>query len=127
MERKVLIVDDEKGIRDLFRMVFEKNNIQVVSAENAEEALRLQEKEMVHVMFLDLQLPEMTGIELCKKIKFSEPACICYAVTGYTSIYEINNCREAGFDDYFAKPIKMEKMLIAAEQAFEKIERWKGK
>jgi FixJ family two-component response regulator len=45
-------------------------------------------------------------------------------MTGWGALYEIDECREAGFDDYFRKPIANETLFKAVEDAFEKIERW---
>jgi DNA-binding response OmpR family regulator len=45
-------------------------------------------------------------------------------VTGYTSLFEIAECREAGFDDYFTKPVEMKLLVKSADVAFEKLEKW---
>jgi CheY-like chemotaxis protein len=78
-------------------------------------------------MFLDLNLPNMNGIELCRQIKHDKPMAIVYALTGYASMFELADCREAGFDDYFTKPANMSALLKAAEDGFEKIKRWKSR
>ena len=77
------------------------------------------------VMFLDLNLPGMSGEDLCKQIRKEQPFAIIYAVTGYTSTFEKADCRKAGFDDHFSKPVELKSLYKAAEDAFEKIERWK--
>ena len=76
-------------------------------------------------MFFDLNLPEMDGIELCKEIKKDMPMSIIYAITGYTSLFELSNCREAGFEDYFKKPVNIKTLVKIAADSFEKLERWK--
>ena len=77
------------------------------------------------VLFLDLNLPAMNGIELCREVHKDWPWIIAIAVTGYASLFELVNCREAGFEDYFIKPVEMKELLAAAEHAFKKLERWK--
>ena len=57
------------------------------------------------VMFLDIKLPGMSGIELCKKIRIENQIGIIHAITGYSNIYGLLECRAAGFDDFFVKPI----------------------
>ena len=47
-----------------------------------------------------------------------------HAVPGYESLFEIHDCREAGFEDYFSKPVKLSALLEAVEHAFKKLERW---
>ena len=99
----------------------------VVSADSAETALEILKKEHIQVMFLDLNLPEMNGVELCRRIKKDQPMSLVFAVTGYSSFFELVDCREAGFDDYFKKPVDIKILIKAATDAFEKMERWKNK
>ena len=47
-----------------------------------------------------------------------------YAMTGWSALFEVAECREAGFDDYFEKPLDMEMILVLVGQAFERLERW---
>jgi DNA-binding response OmpR family regulator len=122
--RKILVIDDEESIRNLFEKVFKTEGYEVIVAETAEKALELFENSGIHVLFIDLQLPEMNGLEFCKLIKEKDPVSICHAVTGYTSVYDLVECREAGFDDYFPKPVRIEILVEAAKIAFDKLERW---
>ena len=122
---KILIVDDEKAIRDMFEMMFTKAGYDVRSAESAEAALELLEDENIYVMFLDLNMPGMNGVELCRKIRKNTPLAIIHAVTGYASLFELSDCREAGFDDYFYKPVNTATLLKVAQDAFKKLDRWK--
>ena len=126
MERKILIVDDEADIRSIFEKAFIRKGYVVRSSESAEEALEILKQDNINVMFLDLMLPEMNGVELCKQIKKTNPMAIIYAVTGHASIYDVVLCSNAGFDDYFTKPMDLEILVKAAQDAFEKIDRWKG-
>jgi DNA-binding response OmpR family regulator len=123
---KILIVDDDEAIVKLFELTFLRAGFQVRSAFSAEEALSLLQDEKIHVMFLDLNLPGMNGIELCAQIKKDIPMAIIHAVTGYASLFELTDCKEAGFDDYFKKPVKIKVLVKAAQDAFEKLGRWKA-
>lgn len=124
MEKKILIVDDELSIRDLFQDFFSDAGYAVSLATNAEEALKTLEEEQIMVMFLDLKLFGMDGIQLCRQIRSKNHIAIIYAITGWAGLFEIEECREAGFDDFFTKPIKLDLMLNAVEEAFKKLERW---
>lgn len=126
-ERKILIVDDEKAVISLLKQAFTRAGFAVVPAESAEGALALLEQEEIFVMFLDLNLPGMNGIDLCRRVKKDNPLSIVFAVTGYASLFELVNCREAGFDDYFKKPVDMKTLVKTAGDAFERIERWRKK
>lgn len=125
--KKVLVVDDEKSIRELMETAFTRFGYVVRTGESAEEALEILKDEKILVMFLDLKLPGMSGVDLCRKIRNDYPLAIVMAVTGYASLFELSDCREAGFDDYFLKPVKISLLVNAAEKAFERLERWKKK
>ena len=124
MEKKILIVDDEASIRDLFHDFFSDAGYTVSLATSAEEALGVLDREKIMVMFLDLKLFGMDGIQLCRQIRRTNHIPIIYAMTGWAGLFEIEECREAGFDDFFIKPVKFEPMLGAVEEAFKKLDRW---
>ena len=124
-EKRILVVDDDEDIRDVFEQALNRAGYSVRSVESAEQALEVLKHENIHVMFLDLNLPKMNGIELCKRIRKDKPMAIVHAITGYASLFELSDCREAGFEDYFNKPVELKILLKAAQDAFEKIDRWK--
>jgi len=124
-EKKILVVDDEEPIRDLFERAFTRVGYSVRTAESAEEALEIVQDTPYWVLFLDLNLPGMNGVDLCQRIRQEYPMAIPIAVTGYASLFELTDCRSAGFEDYFTKPVNLAELLDAAEQAFRKLERWK--
>ena len=125
MKRKLLIVDDEVSIRDLFQSAFGDIDQEVHMAENGEQALTLLKQHDIDLIFLDLKLFGMNGIELCRQIKKNKPISIIYAITGWMGLFEVEECREAGFDDYFTKPAQIDILSKAVEDAFEKLDRWK--
>jgi CheY-like chemotaxis protein len=124
MEKNVLIVDDDVTVRDMFDDVFSDAGYSISLATNGEEALRILNEEKIMVMFLDLKLFGMDGIELCRQIRRTNHMAIIYAMTGWAGLFEIEECREAGFDDFFVKPVKINQMLDAVEEAFKKLDRW---
>lgn len=123
-EKKIIVVDDEVLILDMLKEVFGSAGYTVLTAESAEEALKILKDESVMVMFLDIRLPGMSGVDLCKKIRIENQIGIIHALTGYSNIYGLLECRAAGFDDFFVKPIKFNILIKAAQEAFEKLERW---
>lgn len=124
MVKQILIVDDDDLIIDLFKEGFNRAGFTVRRAKSAEEALAILDKEDYPVMFLDLKLPNMDGLELCRRIRQTNPTAILYAVTGYTSVYDFQDCRNAGFDDYFTKPVDLKILFRAALDAFDRIDAW---
>lgn len=123
-EKKLLVVDDEVFILNMLKEVFSKAGYTVLTAENAEQALEILKKKSIMVMFLDLNLPGMSGVDLCKEIRRNNQIGVIYALTGYSNFYGLLECRSAGFDDFFVKPVKIELLLKVAEEAFEKLKRW---
>ncbi len=124
--KKILVVDDEASIRMLFESALSLKGYKVVTASSGEEALKILDKESIFVMFLDLNLPGMTGIELCSKIMKITPITIAFAITGYSSHFELSDCKDAGFEDYFVKPVPLKEIIKAVDNAFDKLKRWKA-
>ncbi len=123
-EKKILIVDDEVDIRKVFEKAFHRAGYTVRTAASGKEALEILKEDKIQVMFFDLKMPEMDGLELCRKVRKDLPMAMIHAVTGYASLFQLADCREAGFDDYYLKPVELSTLLSAAADAFDKIERW---
>lgn len=124
MKRRILVVDDEAPIRDVLEKALTRSGYDVRSAASAEEALEILQHESIMVMILDLHLGGMDGVALCERIRLDNPVGLIYALTGYTDLFGLLECRRAGFDDFFAKPVSLDVLTKAAGDAFEKLERW---
>ena len=124
-EKKILVVDDEETIRNLLEKIFTKEGFTVRLAENAERAFEILKNESIMLMFLDLDLIGMSGVDLCKKIRTDNYIGIIYALTGYADLFSLMKCRIAGFDDFFIKPVDVDLLLDAAFTGFKKLARWK--
>ena len=118
MNKKILVVDDEIQILNLFKKAFEKKGYIVRTSETAEQALEILKDEEFKVMFLDLNLPGISGLDLCREIRKDNPNAHISAVTGHASKFEFSDCREAGFDGYFTKPVNLKLLYEIAEEAF---------
>lgn len=125
MKGKILIVDDEASVRELFASVFTDEGYEVVAAEDGNTALEILQQDSIDVIFLDLKLFGMNGIDLCRQIRKTKPVSMIFAITGWAALFEIEECREAGFDDYFEKPLDIDVLLDVVADAFRKLERWK--
>jgi len=124
VSKKILIVDDDKNILISLRLVLEKEGYDVLVANSAEEALEVLDNHHPKVMFFDLHMPGMDGIELCKAVRKDHHMELIYAMTGYSSIYNLATCREAGFDDMFLKPFSISRFREVVADSFSKIGRW---
>ncbi len=125
VDKRVLVVDDEESICLLLKSALSTKGYNVFTANSPSEALDLLDKDTILVMFIDLNLPDMTGVELCREIIKRNPLTIAYAITGYASHFELAECKSVGFEDYFKKPVRLLDIFNATERAFEKLQRWK--
>jgi CheY-like chemotaxis protein len=124
-EKEILFVDDEEQILKLFATSFQDFGYKVETATNGEQALKIMKNHTFPLVFSDLNMPRMSGVELCRRIRKDWPMTIVIAVTGYASLFELADCRDAGFEDYFTKPVNLKDLLAEADHSFRKIERWK--
>ena len=122
IEKRILVVDDEELIREVYKQTFELAGYSVEVIEGGEEALEAMRKMPCQVLFLDLNLPGMSGADLCRQIRREWPTTIPYAVTGYASPLELSDCRDAGFEHCFTKPVSLRVLIAAAEEAFKRLE-----
>lgn len=124
-DQTILVVDDEPLIRQQLAEALTSAGYAVRTAGNAQEALHLMHRKPADLLFLDLMLPGMNGVELCREVRRHWPWSIAIAVTGYASVFQLVDCREAGFEDYFVKPMRLADLRAAAATAFKKIARWR--
>jgi DNA-binding response OmpR family regulator len=106
----ILIVDDEPGIRQLIRLFLERHHYDVIEAKNGAEGLSLLAENTVDLIVLDLMLPDVYGMDLCKKIRSTSnvPIIMLTAVHGEMNIVL---GFEAGADDYVEKPFSPQILL----------------
>jgi len=123
-EKKILVVDDEVLIIDMLKAALGSAGYTVLTAGSGEEAMEILRRESIMVMFLDLNLPGMNGLDLCKKIRKKNTIGIVFAMTGYSNFYGLLDCRTVGFDDFFVKPFKLDVLLKSVQEAFERLDRW---
>ncbi|MGA2332333.1 MAG: response regulator [Syntrophales bacterium] len=126
-DKKILVVDDELSVLAMLKETLTSAGYKVRTAKNADEALKILKTETIMVMFLDLRLSGMNGLDLCWKIREMDKISIVYAFTGYSTFFGLLECRAAGFDDFFVKPVASKLILKAAKDAFEKLGRWKAR
>lgn len=126
MFNKILIVDDEDSVRDAMKALFEDAGYEVVTAAGAHEALEILKSATIQIIFSDLMMPEMNGVELCREIRSFNPIACIFAMTGYRGLFDLVKCRSAGFDDYFQKPVALDLLVETANLAAARLKRWTG-
>ena len=113
MASRVLIVEDERDIRDLVLFHLEREGFQVSSASSCEEALRQVRHASPDLVLLDLMLPAMGGLEVCRKLR-QDPATVALPIVMLTAKGdEVDRVLglELGADDYIVKPFSPKELL----------------
>ncbi|AKF92480.1 response regulator transcription factor [Brevibacillus laterosporus] len=109
-EIRVLIVDDEKEIRDLLRKYLERELYQVDVAVNGEEALQMFEKKKYNLMILDVMMPKVDGIEVCRRLRNKTNIPILMLTAKDHEIDKILGL-SMGADDYITKPFSINEVV----------------
>ena len=112
----VLVVEDEEDIRDLIHFNLFKNGHKVLLADDGEKAKELIQKNKVDLVLLDIMLPKISGLEICKFVKENYPECPVILVSARGEESDVVRGFELGADDYISKPFSP-KILIARVNA----------
>lgn len=112
MSYKVLVVDDEAPVRELFTELLKQEKCSVKTAASGEEALAITEKEDFQVVLLDIKLPGISGIEVLKKIKDKNPNLIVIMITGFGYDEQlIAKSKEYGCSGYIGKNMPVSQIM----------------
>lgn len=117
---KILVVDDEKIIRERMKSLLELEGYEVLIAENGSEGLMSFEQGKPHVAIVDIKMPGMDGIELLKRIKAIDPYTEVFIVTGHGGIETAVLALREGAFDYVTKPIEFDELTLNLKRALEK-------
>ena len=121
MEQKILIVDDEAHIRMLIEQTLEEledEGVEFLTAENGEIALEIIQKENPKLVFLDVMMPKMNGMEVCRRVKKELELNDVFIVLLTAKGQELDRQRgqEVGADVYMTKPFDPEIILSKAKE-----------
>jgi len=113
-EIKILLVDDEPDIIEIIRFNLEQQGYQISIASDGKEAIKVAEKELPHLIIMDVMMPNLDGIEACERLRQDERFAdtIIMFLTARGEDYSYVAAFDAGADDYVTKPIKP-KVLVS--------------
>jgi two-component system alkaline phosphatase synthesis response regulator PhoP len=125
MEQKLLIVDDEAHIRMLIEQTLEDledEGVELLFAENGEQALEIIKREEPNLVFLDVMMPKMNGMEVCYKVKKELHLNNVYIILLTAKGQEVDRQKglDMGADRYMTKPFDPDEMLSIAEEILKK-------
>jgi len=107
----VLVVDDERAIRDLLSDEISQAGYTVISAAGGEDALSVVRQENVHIVISDIKMPGMSGLELLEQILNISPETVVIMITAYASVETAVNALRKGAFDYMLKPLIYEDVI----------------
>ena len=121
MGQKLLIVDDESHIRMLIEQTLEDledEGVELLFAENGAQALEIIQQEEPNLVFLDVMMPKMNGMEVCQKVKKELNLSHVYIILLTAKGQEVDRQKglEMGADRYMTKPFDPDEMLAVAEE-----------
>lgn len=121
---RILVAEDESALRDFISRNLRARGYTVTEAENGLEALALWERESPHLIILDIMMPRMDGLEVCKRIRERSTAPII-ALTALDAEADKVAALDIGVDDYLTKPFGIEELLARVRAALRRSQ-WLG-
>lgn len=120
----VLVVDDDDNVRLVLQKGLSKLGHHVSLEKTAEEALSALQRSHFHVVITDIQMSEMTGVELLQEIKNLNPLIQVYIITAHSNLEYVIQCMKGGAYDYFEKPIRLDEIVGTLNEAARRATRW---
>jgi len=117
VKARVLVVDDEDAVRSSLKMIFEYEGYEVLLAASGPVGLKLAEQEQPDLVFLDIKMPQMDGLEVLKKLKERDGAPPVVILSGHGTVKTAVEAVKLGAFDFIEKPPDSERILIAARNA----------
>lgn len=118
---KILVVEDEEIIRNMFKLSFERWGYQADAAGNGKEALDKCQDNTYHIIVTDLNMPIMTGMELLKKVKARWPFIEVLVITGFATIESAIEAMKLGAHDFILKPVNFDHVQFTINKCFQRL------
>ena len=118
---KILIIDDERSIRNSLKEILMDEGYDVDVAENGAQGVSMTEKEKYSVVFCDIKMPEMDGMEVLDRLMSSGTDAAVVMISGHGDIATAVECIKKGAFDFIQKPLDLNRILITIKNATEKV------
>ncbi len=118
---RILVVDDERDIRDGSERILKRMGFQVVTASRGLEALEILSEDKIAIVFLDLKMPGMEGMEVLEHIMERDSSIKVIVVTGFATVETAIDAMKKGAYDFIAKPFEPDQMRITAKRAADRV------
>ncbi|MFQ5543576.1 MAG: sigma-54-dependent transcriptional regulator [Nitrospiria bacterium] len=118
--KKILIVDNEKSMRDFLAIVLKKEGYQCQTAEDGQHALAIFEKTSFDLVLTDIKMPKMSGLELLKALKTVSPETATVMMTAFASTETAVEAMKEGAYDYITKPFQVDEVKLIIKNVLER-------
>src|SRR5213594_4408448 len=120
VKEKILIVDDDEGVRQVLSQSLSETGYRITSAESGEKAVSAVREETFDIVILDMVLPRVDGMEVLKEITALRPEMPVVMITGYASVETAIKAMKMGAVGYIVKPFRMEEVDLVVGKALER-------
>ncbi|HLE21734.1 MAG TPA: sigma-54 dependent transcriptional regulator [Vicinamibacteria bacterium] len=117
MKPRILVVDDEESIRKTMRMTLEYEGFEVSEAASGAEAIQAVEADVPDLVFLDIKMPGVDGLEVLGQLKEKSPATQVIIISGHGNVQTAVQATKLGAFDFIEKPLETERVLLAVRNA----------
>ncbi|MFN3872398.1 MAG: response regulator [Ignavibacterium sp.] len=117
---KILVVDDEKGLRIGVQRLLEMEGFEVDTAENGTDGIKLGTEKEYDLAIIDLKMPDIEGIEVLKSIKQKFPNTVCFIATAFASYDTAIEATKLGAQSYIPKPFTPEELISEIKNGYQK-------
>lgn len=110
-QANILIVEDEKKISRVLQLELQYENYETEIADNGKDALKLIEENKFDLVLLDIMIPELSGLEVLRRVRRTDKATPIILLTARDEVYDKVSGLDLGADDYVTKPFQIEELL----------------
>jgi len=126
MKYKVLIVDKEEKVLCTLKKILEQETYIVETVQSTVDALEMVKSDKYHIVLIEIDMPDMNGIELLKEIKNYDALTQVIMMTEHSTMEKILSSLEYGANDYIPKPFNsIEHVMQVIDYSVQKLERWR--
>ncbi|HJU67345.1 MAG TPA: sigma-54 dependent transcriptional regulator [Gemmatimonadaceae bacterium] len=119
MSRRILVVDDEKGIRQALGQLLEYEGYEVKTAGNAVDAITEYDRFRPHLVFMDVKMAGIDGLEALKRLKQTDANAVVVMISGHGTIQTAVEATQLGAYDFLEKPLDTDRILVTLRNALE--------
>jgi two-component system nitrogen regulation response regulator NtrX len=122
MSRRVLVVDDEKGVREALKQVLEFEDIEVQTCASGLDALQAYAEFRPHLVFLDVKMQGLDGLEVLRRLREHDPHAQVVMISGHGTIQTAVEATQLGAYDFLEKPLDTDRILLTLRNALQQLE-----